>query len=659
MAMKSPKKIALLGFDCALTSLVRKHIDEGIAPNFKKVFEGGTVSENCLVPYPTITPPNWTVMATGAWPGTNNVTDFWRQIPGLTPSGENTHNSFNWDYVASESFWEAADKIGKKSVILNYPMSYNVHKKLKNAVVVGGAGLTPGVYYDGYMSAQIRGVDRKFIGGSKQFAFCGDVVISTEIYPGNAVRVSLSDAKGWINVPDMGDNPLECEMTVPMADSLFNVGTTYVKWYMLIRDFGKGYEEVTLAPEKDFSKAFFSLKVNQWSKPFEFEGPLEKGGAKTVRMMARLMNLDEDGDSVTLYLTHGINTDGDLWCYPKEKAALLNKGENVPTNSEGFGNLSTGWYGLDEWMEQIGIHYDWMGDTATALLKDGDWDIFYCHAHPTDHIYHAIMTDLDPDTCSSKEAYEHAWELHRQLYRYADRYLGRLLELMDDDTLVLLVSDHGATPDGPLVNTMEVLEQAGLAAMLPYPPEIAAKMATYPENLRPTFRALYDKMDSAKCKAIPSRMCYVYVNLKGRDPEGIVEPEDYEKVQREIIDAMMSYRHPATGKCPFIMAIPKREAMMLGLWGDQVGDVVYAVWPEYSMQHGCILPGSKFGIGDLRTLCVWYGPKIGIKQGYSMERHCNIVDLVPTFCYLTGWPLPKDTEGAVVYQIMEDMNWRP
>ena len=55
--MKSPKKIALLGFDCALTSLVRKHIDEGIAPNFKKVFEGGTVSENCLVPYPTITPP--------------------------------------------------------------------------------------------------------------------------------------------------------------------------------------------------------------------------------------------------------------------------------------------------------------------------------------------------------------------------------------------------------------------------------------------------------------------------------------------------------------------------------------------------------------------------------------------------------------------------
>lgn len=69
MTMKAAKKIALLGFDCALTNLVRKHIAEGIAPNFKKIFENGTVAENCLVPFPTITPPNWTVMATGAWLG--------------------------------------------------------------------------------------------------------------------------------------------------------------------------------------------------------------------------------------------------------------------------------------------------------------------------------------------------------------------------------------------------------------------------------------------------------------------------------------------------------------------------------------------------------------------------------------------------------------
>ena len=321
--------------------------------------------------------------------------------------------------------------------------------------------------------------------------------------------------------------------------------------------------------------------------------------------------------------------------------------------------MNTGWYGWDEWLEQVGIHYDWLADTAEALLKDGDWDIFYSHSHPTDYIYHAMMSELDPQTCSSQKQYEHAWNCHRLLYKYADRYLGRLLQLFDDDTLIVLISDHGATPDGPPVNVMEALQNANLTEMLPYPPDIEKKLEKCPENLKITFRALFDHVNLEKTKAIASRMCYVYVNLKGRDPNGIVEPEDYEKVQREIIDALMNYRHPLTGECPFLMALPKREAMMLGLWGDQVGDVVYAVWPQYSSQHGAILPSSRFGIGDLRTLCVWYGPKIGIKQGYNMDRHCNIVDLVPTFCYLTGWPLPKNAEGAVVYQVMEDPDWRP
>ena len=62
--MDSPKKVAVLGFDCALTTLVDKHIEEGILPNFAKVFKNGVVCDNCLVPYPTITPPNWTSIAT-------------------------------------------------------------------------------------------------------------------------------------------------------------------------------------------------------------------------------------------------------------------------------------------------------------------------------------------------------------------------------------------------------------------------------------------------------------------------------------------------------------------------------------------------------------------------------------------------------------------
>ena len=82
----------------------------------------------------------------------------------------------------------------------------------------------------------------------------------------------------------------------------------------------------------------------------------------------------------------------------------------------------------------------------------------------------------------------------------------------------------------------------------------------------------------------------LYVNLKGRDPDGIVDPEDYEKVQQEIIDALISYVDPETGKRPVSLALTKQDARILGLYGDSIGDVVYALYPWFGGEHGHILP---------------------------------------------------------------------
>ena len=654
--MKAPKKIALLGFDCALTSLVRKHVDEGICPNFKKIFDNGTVAENCMVPYPTITPPNWTAMATGAWPGTNNITDFWRHIPDSIPMGANTHNCFNWNHVASESFWEAAETMGKKSIIFNYPMSYNAHKRLKNAVVVGGASLTTGVFLDSTVIAELKNIPRTPEIGHA-YAFCDDLLVSTDTHAGNSSKIVFAPAKeDWLGMDDMGDDPLEAEFLQPFAHSIFEVKP--VTWYLLVRDLGKGYDTVTVSPTKNFKDAFFTIKTGEWCKAYDADGLLADGKVKKIRMKAKLISLDEDnGEGFRLFLSHALNTDGDLWCFPQEKAAGLNKGDNISTNNTGMFALSINWFDLDTWMEIIGFHYDWLGDAAESLLRGGDWDIFYSHAHPTDYIYHVLMTELDPDTCSSKQAHEKAWNCHRTLYKHADRYLGRLLALLDDETLITIISDHGATPDGPRVNPMDILEEAGLTKRKEL--QIPEWTKELPGNIRQSFANLAQEVDTANSRALPERCCYVYVNLKGRYSEGIVEPEDYEKVQREIIHALLDYVHPSTGKRPICLALTKRDAALLGLWGDQVGDVVYAVWPEYSAQHGAILPTAAYGIGDLRALCAFYGPKLGIKQGYSMERRCNLIDLVPTYCYMTGWPLPKNVEGAVIYQIMENPSLRP
>jgi len=90
--------------------------------------------------------------------------------------------------------------------------------------------------------------------------------------------------------------------------------------------------------------------------------------------------------------------------------------------------------------------------------------------------------------------------------------------------------------------------------------------------------------------------------------------------------------------------------MLLGLYGPQVGDVVYASRPEYESHHEQ-LPTAELGIGSLRGLLIMRGP--GVKRGYIIRRIVHGTDIVPIVCYLLGFPIPRNAEGGVIYQALE------
>ena len=148
----------------------------------------------------------------------------------------------------------------------------------------------------------------------------------------------------------------------------------------------------------------------------------------------------------------------------------------------------------------------------------------------------------------------------------------------------------------------------------------------------------------------------MYVNLKGRDPEGIVDPADYERVQHEIIDALLAYVDPETGRRPVCMALSKQDARILGLYGDGVGDVIYALYPWFGSQHGQALPTAEWGVGSLKGLLTFTGP--GFRQGCRLQRTVRLVDVVPTVCYAMDLPVPAETEGSVIYQAFKDPDFR-
>jgi len=644
--MQKPKKAAVIGLDCALTHLIEKHIAEGHLPTFKKLFEQGVVAENCLTNFPTITPPGWATIATGAWAGTHQVTDFHVPPEEWSENAPNAVAAFSSERVQAEYIWDALDKAGKKSIVLNYPGSWPSH--MKNGILVGGAGLSIGEHRDGHIAL------------TSAQNLCAAQLITTGPYP-NAIRGRFEEADGWTNVPDMGAEPLEMAATLMFNSALVMPEKTV--WYVLARDTeGEGYDRVTLSPTKDFNDAFCTLSVGDWSPKIYTTIKFPDSRSQEAGFRCKLLELSDDADDFRLLISMLEARTG--WSEPPEIAEQIVSREGTIGPGGGILGYAVDWYGLDTYVEVNEQHDQWLGDAAVHLLSNHDWDLFYMHSHPPDWAYHAIMTDMDPATCKSEDHYRAAWQAHLQIYQSQDRMLARLLEAMGDDTLVVLVSDHGATPDGPPFNPWNALVPAGLAVL--------QSQELDDEMLRATLKATegakvkffdikaikegYKMPEITKTKAFPHRSIHIYINLKGRTPFGIVDPKDYEMVQQEIIDALYTYVDPATGRRPVALALTKQDARILGLYGENIGDVIYAIYPEFGSQHGPILPTAKSGIGSLRGLLTMTGP--GLKKNYRLERTCWLTDLVPTICYLMNWPVPEQSEGGVMYQAFEDPDFK-
>ena len=635
--MDMPKKVAVIGLDCALTHLIDKHISEGHLPTFKKLFDEGTVAENCLAPFPTITPPNWAAIGTGARTGTHNIGDFWVHIPGTPLDHANCPQAYNSERSRAEYVWDALDKADKKCVVLNFPGSWPSH--MQNGIMIGGSGLSVHEYRDG----------RK--GFESWVDACHDQLITTGIYPA-AIKGEFKDADGWTNVPEMGEDPLELEASLRFPGALKKPEPT--TWYVLARQTGgKGYDQVTLSPTRDFSGVFCTLGVGEWSPRIVTNLKLQDGSEREVFFRCKLLELSDDAEDFRLFITAMAGTDG--FSSPPEVAKEIVSENGTLAPGGGVVGYSVGWYDLDTYAEINDQYCEWMADAATALLTKHDWDGFFMHSHPTDWIYHVVMTDMDPDLTKDEAKRKEAWDAHLKIYQSTDRMLAKILEALGEDTVVILISDHGATPDGPAFNPYNALTPAGLA-VLEAEQDTRTSETGRMQGLLEELKILRQKPDPKKSKAIALQSGYIYINLKGRDPDGIVDPEDYEKVQRQIIDALYTYVDPDTGKRPVVLALSKQDARILGLYGDGVGDVIFAIYPYFGMQHGALLPTAEWGVGTLRTLFTLHGP--GIKKGYRLQRTVSLIDLVPTICYLMNWPVPGQAEGNVIYQAFEDPNFK-
>ncbi|MDZ7266524.1 MAG: alkaline phosphatase family protein [candidate division KSB1 bacterium] len=155
------------------------------------------------------------------------------------------------------------------------------------------------------------------------------------------------------------------------------------------------------------------------------------------------------------------------------------------------------------------------------FLRTKPWDFFMFVEMGTDRIHHGFWKFSDPGHRGYEPGNRHEQAI-RDYYRYLDRELGELLAMIDQDTVVLVVSDHGAKKMDGGICINEWLWQNGYLT-LHTPPA------------RPT---AMDKcaVDWSRTRAWSEGGYYarLFLNVKGREPQGVIEPRDYERVRDEL-----------------------------------------------------------------------------------------------------------------------------
>lgn len=642
------KRFVLIGLDGVGMEQMLHMVREGHCPNVGALLARGVYREMWGV-LPTLTPPGWTTLVTGAWPSTHRVMDFNIYKPGA-PLDE-TEWGINTQLSKAEYLWNTLERAGRTPLLVKYEMSWPpTLSGQTGGVQVEGTG--PGISNH----AQIAGYHLFTMGRHEQERASGD---AAEVDPSalrearryDPVQLTAADASGgWSNLPASSRAPLAAELTIlPLKRShpfmkRPGEGQPQTYYALVYASTDAGYDQVRVTRSKDAADRLFAddLAVGQWS-PLVLERFTIGGEAVSGHIQCKLIELAPDASRLELFFPQIWPVSG--YTFPDEVGGELL--EAVGPFRQNPGRDALGVIDDDTYFECLEDHLQRLSNVAIHLTKTRpQWSGLFTQTHATDYANHFFVAQSDPISGAKPEVVARNYQGMVRTYAACDRWIGRLMAaLLDDDTVFCLVSDHGGTPTTyRQADAAKTLERAGL---LVYKEAVTAK---------PGGVGTQREIDWSRTKAAPLGVVNIFVNVKGREPTGIVEPgEEYEQVRRQIIESLLSERDPEAGYCPYVLALRREDAEIANLWGNLVGDVVYATHAEFDGAHGRQLPSARWGWGTQHTMFILAGA--GVKPGEHLERQVRQVDVAPTLAYLVGAPTPAQAEGRVVMEALQQPDW--
>jgi predicted AlkP superfamily phosphohydrolase/phosphomutase len=339
-----------------------------------------------------------------------------------------------------------------------------------------------------------------------------------------------------------------------------------------------------------------------------------------------------------------------------------------------------GIHGIAAGRARVALHL--MGSRPTDVLA-----MIFTEVDRVQHYFWNCWDASHPTHNAEKARYKGALPDH---YRVIDEGVRNLIEAAGPEVPVIVYSDHGAAPVTKHFFPNTHLIQEGVIVMKGEggaPGEgrkrevrtkrldrrrIEATMKRLgierlihmvPKRLRTMFPVYnFETVDWSRTKAFfssASAQAFT-INLKGREPEGWVEPgREYEEAVEELIGLLERLRDPETGKSPFssisrrgelwdgpylengpdVVTVPAPGYLALKDMKDQVFQDVGQGWHDKSADH------------EREGIVILHGP--GVRRGEELRDH-HIEDIAPTILHLCGVPVPRYMEGKFFEDAFEE-----
>ena len=327
------------------------------------------------------------------------------------------------------------------------------------------------------------------------------------------------------------------------------------------------------------------------------------------------------------------------------------------------------------------------GEWALRLMDGEQPDVMMVHFIAMDVMKHALWRFMDHNHPRFEPSpYEHAI---RDGYRLVDSYIGKLMDKLPDDANTVVMSDHGFGPLHNMVNLNVFFMDKGLLKLKPdvwtqlkerafrwgLTPSAAYQLITRLGMQNLTARVSkktrndmigrflsFDSVDWSRTVAYSmGHVGQVYLNVVGREPHGIVQPEAYAATRQRVIDTLAELRD-SDGRALVTRIIPGEEAYH-GPYAHK-GPDLHLILDEYRM-IACPLFATEGKVVTLQIrgdsgchrsegIFLAQGPRI--RPGVPLPAN-NIRDLAPTMMHLLGEAVPQMMDGRVLNEIF--MNHSP